>query len=157
MERIMLKKGDKAPDFTLLDANGTEVKLSDFKGSNVVLYFYPKDNTSGCTNEAKDFSALEKEFKKKKAIVIGISPDSAASHKKFIEKHDLKVNLLADPEKVALGKYGVWQLKKMCGRESMGVVRTTFVINKDGVITDVFEKVKVAGHADKVMDSVCSI
>lgn len=153
----MLKKGDKAPDFRLQDSNGTEIKLSDFLGNNVVLYFYPKDNTSGCTTEALDFSALSDKFRKKNAVIIGISPDSVTSHKKFEEKHGLKVLLLSDTEKDVLQKYGVWQLKKMCGRESMGVVRTTFVIDKNGKITNIFEKVKVAGHADKVYGSVCEL
>lgn len=153
-EKKMLKKGDQAPIFRLQDSNGTEIKLSDFAGSNVILYFYPKDNTSGCTTEAKDFSALYDKFKKKNTVVIGISPDSVVSHKKFEEKHGLKVLLLSDPEREAMQKYGVWQLKKMYGRESMGVVRTTFVIDKNGKITDVFEKVKVAGHADKVCELV---
>jgi thioredoxin-dependent peroxiredoxin len=153
----MLKKGDKAPEFRLQDSKGTEIKLSDFLGSTVVLYFYPKDNTSGCTTEALDFSALSDKFRKKNAVIIGISPDSVASHKKFEEKHGLKVLLLSDTEKEVLQKYGVWQLKKMCGRESMGVVRTTIVIDKNGRIADIFEKVKVAGHADKVYESVCEL
>ncbi len=153
----MLKKGDKAPDFRLSDSNGTEIKLSDFAGYTVVVYFYPKDNTSGCTAEAKDFTALAKEFKKKNAVIIGISADSAASHKKFEEKHELKVLLLSDPDKEVIQRYGVWQKKKLYGKESMGIVRTTFVIDGSGMIADVFEKVKVAGHAEKVYDSVCSL
>jgi thioredoxin-dependent peroxiredoxin len=153
----MLKKGDRAPDFRLSDSNGTEIKLSDFAGYTVVIYFYPKDNTSGCTAEAKDFTALVKEFKKKNTVIIGISADSAVSHKKFEEKHDLKVLLLSDPDKEVIQKYGVWQKKKLYGKESMGIVRTTFVIDGNGTIADVFEKVKVAGHAQKVLETVCSL
>lgn len=153
----MLKKGDKAPDFRLSDSNGTEIKLSDFAGYTVVVYFYPKDNTSGCTAEAKDFTALAKEFKMKNTVIIGISADSAASHKKFEEKHELKVLLLSDPDKEVIQRYGVWQKKKLYGKESMGIVRTTFVIDGSGMIADVFEKVKVAGHAQKVLETVCSL
>ena len=153
----MLEKGSKAPDFTLLDSNGEKVKLSDFKGKRVILYFYPRDNTSGCTKEAVEFSELIKEFEDKNTIILGVSPDSAASHKKFKEKHNLKVRLLSDPEKKVLEKYGAWRLKKMYGRESMGVVRSTYIIDEKGKILEAFAKVKAAGHAQKIMDSVCSL
>lgn len=153
----MLEKGKKAPAFTLLDSNENKVKLSDFTGKKVVLYFYPKDNTSGCTKEAIEFTELLKKFEDKNTVILGVSPDSAASHKKFIEKHDLKVTLLSDPEKKVLEKYGAWQLKKMYGREYMGVVRSTYVIDEKGKIAEVFNKVRAAGHAQKVMDSVCSL
>ncbi|HDP69113.1 MAG TPA: thioredoxin-dependent thiol peroxidase [Candidatus Marinimicrobia bacterium] len=147
----MLTIGDIAPDFTLPDQNGSEVRLSDFAGRWVVLYFYPKDNTSGCTQEALDFTEHLGEYKKLNAKVFGISPDSVESHRKFIRKHDLKVDLLADPEHTVLKKYGVWREKLMVGRKYFGVVRTTYLINPEGRIEKIWEKVKVAGHADAVM------
>lgn len=146
----MLKKGDIAPEFKLQDSHGTEIKLSDFAGYNVVLYFYPRDNTSGCTTEAKEFTELADKFKEKHAVIIGISPDSVESHRKFEEKYGLRVLLLSDPDKEVLQKYGAWQLKKLYGKESMGVVRTTYLISSDGKIAEVFEKVKAAGHAENV-------
>ena len=124
----MLEKGSKAPDFTLLNSNSEKIKLSDFKGKRVILYFYPRDNTSGCTKEAVEFSELIKEFEDNNTVILGVSPDSVASHKKFEEKHNLKIILLSDPEKKVLEKYGAWQLKKLYGREYMGVVRSTYVI-----------------------------
>jgi peroxiredoxin Q/BCP len=151
----MPKPGDKAPAFTLNNALSKPVSLSDFAGRWVVLYFYPKDNTTGCTKEAKEFSALLSEFKKQKAVVIGISPDSEASHARFIKKHDLAVELLSDPDKQVCNIYGVWQKKMMAGRQYMGVVRTTFLIDPKGTIVRVWEKVRVQGHADDVLQSCC--
>jgi peroxiredoxin Q/BCP len=116
-----------------------------------VLYFYPRDNTSGCTLEAQDFSARSEDFKKLNAVILGISPDNCQSHQKFILKYDLGITLLSDPEKKVLEKYGVWQIKKMYGKESFGVVRSTFLISPDGKIADMWTRVKVDGHADKVM------
>jgi peroxiredoxin Q/BCP len=142
--------GRKAPAFTLEDQDGKKVKLSDFAGQWVVLYFYPKDNTSGCTAEACDFTDNISQFKKLDTVVLGVSPDSAASHRKFIDKHNLKISLLADPDHGVLEKYGVWQTKSMYGREYKGVVRSTFLIDPSGKIARVWEKVKVKGHVDDV-------
>ena len=152
----MLEKGKKAPDFTLKSSDGKEVKLSDYSGKKVILYFYPKDNTAGCTKEAVEFSDLIKKFEDKNTVIIGISPDSIVSHKKFEEKHNLKITLLSDPDKKVLKEYGVWQMKKRCGKESMGVVRSTYIIDEHRSISDVFEKVKAGGHAQQVMDCLCS-
>jgi peroxiredoxin Q/BCP len=149
-----LKIGDKAPEFCLPDAKNKSVCLKDFRGKWLVLYFYPKDNTSGCTREAVDFTSIIKDFKKMNATVVGVSPDSVASHLNFASKHDLKVLLLSDTEHVVLKKYSVWQKKSMYGREYYGVVRTTFVIDPNGRIKQKWEKVKVAGHADAVKDFV---
>lgn len=146
----MLKEGDKAPDFCLPDQNNKEVCLKDFKGKWVVLYFYPKDNTSGCTMEAMDFSQNLDEFKKMHAVILGVSPDSTKSHVNFMQKHKLTVTLLSDSEHQVLEKYGVWQKKKMYGREYYGVVRTTFLIDPEGKIAHIWEKVKVKGHAEEV-------
>ncbi len=146
----MLKTGMKAPDFTLEDANGKNVSLSDFLGKKVVLYFYSKDNTSGCTKQALAFAENNEEIESKNAVVIGISKDTSATHKKFAEKHGLNFILLADPELVALSTYGVWQEKKMCGKTCMGTVRTTFIIDEKGIIENVMEKVKPETNAIQV-------
>jgi peroxiredoxin Q/BCP len=149
-----LKIGDKAPDFCLPDADNREVCLKDYAGKWLVLYFYPKDNTTGCTREAVDFSEHLDRFKKMGAIVVGISPDPPNSHTNFINKHNLKVTLLSDTDHRMLKEYGVWQKKKMYGREYDGVARTTFIIDPKGKIKQIWEKVKVAGHADAVKDFV---
>jgi peroxiredoxin Q/BCP len=149
-----LKVGDKAPEFCLQDARNNEVCLTDFRGKWLVLYFYPKDNTTGCTKEAVDFSEHLSKFKKMGAAVIGVSPDSTVSHANFINKNNLKIILLSDPEHKVLNQYGVWQKKKMYGKEYYGVVRTTFVVDPKGNIRQLWEKVKVAGHADAVKDYV---
>ena len=138
----MLEIGNKAPQFTLKDKSGKEVSLSSFLGKKVVLYFYPKDNTPGCTRQACAFAGLYKEFEKKGVEVIGISKDSIASHAKFAEKYGLPFVLLSDPELEAINAYGVWQEKKMCGKVSMGVVRTTFIIDEQGNIAKIMPKVK---------------
>jgi peroxiredoxin Q/BCP len=148
---MALDKGDKAPDFNLPDAQDKLVSLSDLKGKQVVLYFYPKDDTSGCTVEAKDFSSMLDEFAKLDTVVIGMSPDSAKSHSKFVAKHELKVGLVADEEKTTLQAYGVWAEKSMYGRKYMGVERSTFLIGKDGAISRVWRNVKVPGHAEEVL------
>lgn len=153
----MPRFGDPAPAFTLNNARSKPVSLCDFTGQWVVLYFYPKDNTSGCTQEAVAFSTLLTRFKRQKAVVIGISPDSEASHAKFIEKHSLTVELLSDPDKQVCDLYGVWQKKKMAGREYMGVVRTTFLIDPKGKIVRVWDKVRVQGHAEEVLQSCCDL
>lgn len=149
-----LKIGDDAPEFCLPDAKNKRVCLKDFRGKWLVLYFYPKDNTSGCTKEAVDFTSYVKDFRKMNATVVGVSPDSVKSHVGFIGKHGLKIILLSDPDHEVLKKYGVWQKKSMYGREYYGVVRTTFVIDPKGRIKHKWEKVKVAGHADAVKDFV---
>ena len=147
----MLKIGDLAPNFTLSDKNGNQVSLSDFLGKKVVLYFYPKDNTPGCTRQACAFASAYDEFKEKNVEVIGISKDSVASHVKFAEKYSLPFVLLADPERKAIEPYGVWQEKKMCGKVGFGVVRTTFVIDEEGKIERVMEKVKPDTNAAEIL------
>lgn len=146
-----METGMKAIDFTLPDSNGKDVTLSDYKGEWVVLYFYPKDNTKGCTDEALDFTAHLKDFNERKAVVIGVSPDSVKSHLKFIDTRSLTVTLLSDEEKKVLESYGVWQKKKMYGKEYMGVVRATFLIDTEGVIQRIWPKVRVKGHAEEVL------
>ena len=148
----MLKKGMKAPDFTLPDKDGKEVKLSDFLGKKVVLYFYPKDNTPGCTRQACAFASAYAEFEKRNVKVIGISKDSVSSHVKFAEKYGLPFTLLADPERKAIEPFGVWQEKKMCGKVGMGVVRTTFIIDENGYIEAVMEKVKPDTNAGEILE-----
>lgn len=141
----------KAPNFTLKDKNGNDVSLSDFLGKRVILYFYPKDNTPGCTRQACAFAGAYKQFEAKGVEVIGISKDSVASHVKFAEKYDLPFILLSDPDRVAIEAYGVWQEKKMCGKVSMGVVRTTFIIDEDGNIEKVMPKVKPDTNAADIL------
>lgn len=147
----MLKIGSKAPSFSLPSTDGKKLSLKDFKGKKVVLYFYPKDMTSGCTKEACDFRDSFPNFKKLKSVVIGISPDSIESHKKFMDKYELPFILLSDEKKEVLSKYGVWKEKSMYGKKYMGVERTTVVIDEDGKIFKVFEKVKVLGHVEEVI------
>ena len=143
--------GQKAPDFTLQDQHGKEVRLSDFLGKKVVLYFYPKDNTPGCTKQACAFAAAYEDFRRQDIAVIGISKDSVASHAKFAEKYNLPFVLLADPERKAIEPYGVWQEKKMCGKVSMGVVRTTFIMDENGIITHILPKVKPDTNAEEIL------
>ncbi|MEQ8297264.1 MAG: peroxiredoxin [Nitratireductor sp.] len=145
--------GQQAPDFDLPRDGGGSLKLSDLRGKPVIVYFYPKDDTSGCTTEGKDFSALLPEFEKAGATVIGISPDSAKSHDKFKAKHGLSVVLVADEDKSAIQDYGVWVEKSMYGRKFMGVERTTILIDKDGRVARVWNKVKVANHAAEVLEA----
>ncbi|HEX5959093.1 MAG TPA: peroxiredoxin [Hyphomicrobiaceae bacterium] len=147
----MLQDGDEAPDFELPTESGEMLKLSSLKGRPVVLFFYPKDDTSGCTTEAKDFTRLAPEFKKAGVEVVGISPDSAESHRKFINKHDLVVRLAADSDKAVAAAYGVWVEKSMYGRKYMGVERSTFLVDGKGNIAKSWRKVKVPGHADAVL------
>lgn len=153
-ENKELKTGIKAPAFKLPDAEGKTVSLSDYKGKWLVLYFYPKDNTSGCTTEAVDFTSSLPELHSMNADVIGISPDSCKSHQKFMIKHSLMVTLLSDEEKTVLQKYGVWQLKKMYGNEYYGVSRTTFLIDPDGKIRHIWNNVKVNGHTTEVKEMI---
>jgi len=148
----MLKEGMKAPDFALPDKDGKVVRLSDFVGKKVVVYFYPKDNTPGCTRQACAFAGLYKEFEEMGVEVIGISKDSVASHQKFAEKHGLNFILLSDPELDAIQKFGVWQEKKMYGKVSMGVVRSTFIIGEDGTVLKVMPKVKPDTNAAEILE-----
>lgn len=147
----MLEAGMKAPDFTLPDKDGKPVSLSDFLGNRVVLYFYPKDNTPGCTRQACTFAGAYSEFRQLGAVVIGVSRDSTASHQKFAEKNSLPFILLSDPERLAIEAYGVWQEKKNYGKVSMGVVRSTFIIGPDGTIEKVMPKVKPDTNAEDVL------
>ena len=146
-----LKPGMKAPDFSLPAGDGETISLQGLKGKKVVLYFYPKDNTSGCTKEACSFNDNLARVKKKGAVVVGVSPDGVASHARFAGKHDLTFPLLSDESKAMLKKFGVWKEKSMYGRKYMGVERTTFVIDEKGIITHIFPKVKVEGHLDEVL------
>ena len=150
----MLKIGDIAPDFTLLDSEGREHKLSDYLGRKIVLYFYPKDNTPGCTRQACAFASAYDEFKNRDIVVIGISRDSVASHKKFAEKYSLPFILLSDPDLVAIQAYGVWQEKKLYGKTSFGVVRTTFIIDEEGKISAVMPKVKPDTNAGEILNNI---
>ena len=147
----MLTVGQKAPDFTLNDKDGNPVTLSSFAGKKVVLYFYPRDNTPGCTRQACAFAAAYDAFKEKNIEVIGISKDSVASHVKFAEKYNLPFILISDPDRVAIEAYGVWQEKKMCGKVSMGVVRTTFIIDESGNIEKIMPKVKPDTNAAEIL------
>ena len=147
----MLETGMKAPDFNLLDKDGNTVRLSDFQGKKVVLYFYPKDNTPGCTRQACAFAASYEQFKAQDATVIGISKDSVASHLKFAQKYDLPFILLSDPELQAIQAYGVWQEKKFYGKVSMGVARTTYIIDEQGIIEKVMPKVKPDTNAAEIL------
>lgn len=147
----MLEIGMKAPDFTLFDKDGNAVSLSDFIGKKVVLYFYPKDNTPGCTRQACAFAGAYEAFKQKNVEVIGISRDSVASHVKFAEKYNLPFTLLSDPELVAIQAYGVWQEKKLYGKVSMGVIRTTFIIDEQGNIEHVMPRVKPDTNAAEIL------
>ena len=150
----MLEIGMKAPDFTLKDKNGNDFTLSSLLGKKVVLYFYPKDNTPGCTRQACAFAGAYKQFEEKGVEVIGISKDSVASHVKFAEKYNLPFILLSDPERVAIEAYGVWQEKKMCGKVSMGVVRTTFIIDENGNIEKIMPKVKPDTNAADILAEI---
>lgn len=154
----MLEVGQSAPEFSVPDQDGNDVSLSQFKGDkNVVLYFYPKDDTPGCTTEALDFTALISEFAAADSVVLGVSKDTVAKHQKFIAKRDLQVQLLSDENGELCEAYGVWQLKKFMGREFMGIVRSTFVIDKQGSIREIYPSVKVKGHADAVLETVKSL
>ena len=143
----MVTEGDQAPDFTLQADDGREVSLSDYRGKKVVLYFYPKDGTLGCTREAIEFRDRVKEFDKEDAVILGVSKDSVQSHQKFKRKHNLPFTLLSDPEGKVLDLYGVWKKKSLYGRTFMGTERTTFLIDEKGIVKKLYRKVKVKGHA----------
>lgn len=152
-----LEVGNKAPDFSLPRDGGGSISLADHAGKQVVLYFYPKDDTSGCTAESIDFNRLKTEFEKAGAVVIGMSPDSARSHDKFKKKHALDLDLASDEDKSVLQAYGVWVEKSMYGRKYMGVERSTFLIGPGGRISRIWRKVKVPGHADEVLEAVNAV
>lgn len=150
----MLKEGDNAPDFVLKDANETEISLKDFRGKWVILYFYPKDNTPGCTIEALEFTALKKDFEKKNAVILGVSKDNCKAHQKFIEGKKLAIKLLSDEDTKVNQKYGVWRLKKFMGREYMGTHRSTFLINPKGKIEKIWYGVSPDGHAADALKAI---
>ncbi len=150
----MMNIGDTAPNFTLQDKDGKTVSLSDFKGRKVVVYFYPKDNTPGCSRQAVGFAENYNEFQKRNITVIGISKDSVESHVKFAEKYNLPFILLSDPELKAIQDFGVWQEKTLYGKTSMGVVRTTFIINEDGIVEGIMRKVKPDTNAADILAKI---
>ena len=147
----MLREGDRVPDVELEGANGEKASPSDFKGQKLVIYFYPKDDTSGCTREALDFTAHAEEFEKEGTWVVGVSKDSPASHAKFADKHGLKVRLLSDVDGSACEAFGTWGEKSLYGRKYMGIERATFLIDRDGTIARVWRRVKVPGHVEQVL------
>ncbi|HEC1757819.1 TPA: thioredoxin-dependent thiol peroxidase [Campylobacter lari] len=150
-----LQIGDKAPVFELLNQDGVKISLSDFLGKKIVLYFYPKDNTPGCTTQACEFSQNYEDFLGQNTVIIGISPDSVKSHENFIKKYDLKHTLLSDSEKEICKLYGAWGLKKNYGKEYEGLIRSTFVINEEGNIKKIYKNVKAKDHAFKVLKELC--
>ena len=149
----MVNEGDLVPDVTLEGAEGKELSPADFRGNKLVLYFYPKDDTSGCTSEAQAFSALAEEFEKAGTWILGVSKDDARSHAKFTEKYDLRVPLATDADGSACEAFGVWGEKSMYGRKYMGIERATFLVDRDGVVKRAWRKVKVAGHAEEVLEA----
>jgi thioredoxin-dependent peroxiredoxin len=153
----MIEEGTKAPQFKLASSEGGEVSLKDLRGKTVVLYFYPKDDTPGCTREACAFRDSQATLKKKGVVVLGVSGDSLASHEKFKSKYKLNFPLLSDPDKAVAQKYGAWGEKVLYGKKSVGMIRSTFVIDADGVVRKVFPRVKVDGHAEKVLEAVSNL
>lgn len=151
---MTIEKGQLAPDFELPASDGKLVKLSDYRGKHVVLYFYPKDMTPGCTTEACDFRDQHKNFEELDSVVLGVSPDPVSRHEKFIEKYGLPFTLLADEEHEVAEQYGVWKLKKNFGKEYMGIERSTFIIDKDGKVARVWDKVKVSGHVEEALQFI---
>jgi peroxiredoxin Q/BCP len=143
----VILEGEEAPDFTLRSDEGTNVSLSDFRGKKVVLYFYPKDGTSGCTTEAKAFRDAIQDFEEANAIILGVSKDSVESHQQFKRKHNLPFTLLSDPDGEVLNRYGVWKEKRLYGRTFMGIERTTVLLDEHGVVQKIYRKVRVKGHA----------
>ncbi len=149
-----LEVGEKAPEFCLKNQKDEDICLKNFKGKWIIFYFYPKDNTSGCTKEAMGLTKRKRDFEKLNAVILGVSPDSTKSHRNFIEKKELKITLLSDSEHSVLETYGTWQLKKVYGREYYGVVRSTYLISPDGKIAYTWQKVKVAGHVETVYEKL---
>ncbi len=150
----MLQEGDRAPDFCLPNQDEEKTCLSHYKGQHIILYFYPKDNTPGCSLEAMQFTKYKQDFEAVNTTVLGVSKDSCESHKKFIEKKDLNLTLISDSDHKIQEEYGVWQKKKFMGKEYMGTVRSTFLIDKDGIVRKIWPKVKVQGHAETVLAAV---
>ena len=150
----MLTIGTKAPDFTLPDQNGEMHSLQDYRGKKVILYFYPKDNTAGCTKQACSYTAMRPQFAEKGAVILGVSKDTVASHKRFEEKQNLGITLLADPERTVIEAYDVWKEKKLYGKTSMGVVRTTYLIDEEGTIIRADDKVKAAADAANQLEAL---
>jgi peroxiredoxin Q/BCP len=150
----MLQEGKKAPAFSLASSSGKKVALKDYAGQKLVLYFYPKDDTPGCTTEAKDFRDAEKKLAKTGTAVLGVSKDTVEKHCKFIDKYELNFPLLSDPEGTTIEAYGAWGEKNLYGKKSMGIIRTTVVIDEQGVVRKVFPKVKVAGHVEQVLEAL---
>lgn len=157
MSKNSLTEGQKAPQFCLPDQNENNVCLKDFAGKWTVLYFYPKDNTSGCTKEAQDFTALKNDFESENAVILGVSKDSVKSHIKFIEKKELGITLLSDEDTSVHRKYDVWRTKKNYGKEYTGTVRSTFLVNPEGNISGIWDNVKTNGHAQKVLETLRSL
>ncbi|MDH5676350.1 MAG: thioredoxin-dependent thiol peroxidase [Myxococcales bacterium] len=153
----MIEEGKRAPAFTLESDSGDKVSLSKLKGKNVVVYFYPRDNTPGCTVEAQDFNKALKKLEKLDAVVLGISKDSIASHCKFRDKYGLKFPLLSDPDGGVLEKYGAWGEKKLYGKTSMGIIRSTVIVGADGKVKKIFPKVRVKGHVDAVLEALAEL
>jgi len=151
---MTLEVGTKAPEFSLPGNGDCTISLADYRGKNVVLYFYPKDDTPGCTTEAKDFTAMAQDFQNANAVILGASKDTPAKHDKFIAKHELSVDLISDEDGQMMESYGVWVEKNMYGRKYMGIERSTFLIDADGIIQNIWRKVRVKGHAEKVLDAV---
>lgn len=150
---MMVEEGDRVPDVKLIATDGREISPLDFKGNKLVLYFYPKDDTSGCTREAQDFSALAEEFEKAGTWILGVSKDDSKSHEKFAGKYDLKVPLATDADGSACEAFGVWTEKSMYGRKYMGIERATFLVDRDSIVKRVWRKVKVPGHAEEVLEA----
>jgi peroxiredoxin Q/BCP len=157
MKSQSLKEGDRAPEFNLPDESENYRKLADFRGKWVVLYFYPRDDTPGCTIEAINFTKDLKKFKKFNSVVLGVSPDSGKSHCRFIKKHRLKLALLSDPDHKILEKYGAWKQKNLYGKKTMGVERSTFLINPEGSIQGIWRKVRVFGHTLEVLEALKNV
>ncbi|NLO82305.1 MAG: thioredoxin-dependent thiol peroxidase [Clostridiales bacterium] len=153
----MLSVGNKAPDFTLMDETGREISLSDFKGKKVVIYFYPKDDTPGCTKEACSFRDVYDDILAAGAVVIGISKDDTSSHQKFKNKYNLPFYLLSDPDHKVIEKYGAWQEKKMYGKTSMGTARITYIVDEEGVIKEIYHKVKPENHGEEILEALKNI
>lgn len=155
---LKLSVGDKAVDFTLVSTGGDNITLSDYFGkNNVVLYFYPKDSTPGCTKEACSFRDLSADFAKADTVILGVSCDSVKSHGNFTEKNHLNFPLLSDEKKIVVNDYGVWQEKTRCGKTSVGIVRSTFLIDKKGIIRQIWENVKVEGHVEEILEAIKSL
>lgn len=157
MSETQLKIGDIAPDFCLPNQDEEKICLKDYRGKNIILYFYPKDNTPGCSLEAMMFTQFKEEFEKNNTIIFGISKDSCTAHRKFIENKQLNITLISDVEKEIHKKYGVWRMKKFMGREFLGTIRSTFLIDTNGKILSIWDKVKVKGHVEEVLNAVKNI